>query len=258
MRNPPNDPLGSDSFDDTVRGTRAPERRCVLTGRSAPRDTLVRLALAPDGAVLPDALAKAPGRGAWIGGTRAELSEAIDSGKLKGALSRGFRTGAVVIPDDLPDRVEAALTRALADRLGVENRAGHLLTGSDRIDRAARSGRIEWLGHASDAGEDGSRTLDQAWRVGSDNEGGAMRGIALPLDREALSVALGRENVVHLALTDRSAAQRVSILLDRLLHFLGRGDDPLPDRAGKPRAGMMNDMSPDRRDEDTLKDYKAV
>ena len=51
-----------------------------------------------------------------------------------------------------------------------------------------------------------------------------MRGVTLPLDRAALSVALGRDNVVHLALTDDAAVARVSAALQRLLHFLGRAD----------------------------------
>ena len=59
----------------------------------------------------------------------------------------------------------------MTDRLGLEMRAGHLQLGSDRIAELARAGRVHWLGHAADAGEDGSRKLDQAWRVGSDAEG---------------------------------------------------------------------------------------
>ena len=117
---------------------------------------------------------------------------------------------------------EAALRRAFTDRLGLEMRAGFLMLGSDRIAEKARSGRIAWLAHAADASEDGSRKLDQAWRVGREAEGSGETGITLPLDRAALSVALGRDNVVHLALTDRAAAERLSSLLQRLLHFLGR------------------------------------
>jgi hypothetical protein len=52
-----------------------------------------------------------------------------------------------------------------------------------------------------------------------------LKGIILPLDRAALSVALGRDNVVHLALTDAAAAERVAVPLRRLLHFLGRAQD---------------------------------
>jgi uncharacterized protein len=226
MRIPHNEPLGSGTSEQ-------PERRCILTGDHGSRDDLLRLAISPANElgvcdVLPDALARAPGRGAWIGVSRAELEAALNSGKgggkLKGALARAFKGAAFNIPADLPARCEAALVRALTDRLGLEKKAGHLMTGSDRISENARMGKVAWLAHAADASADGSRKLDQAWRVGSEAEGTGMAGTTLPLDREALSVALGRDNVVHLALTDHAAAERVGAPLGRLLRFLGRAE----------------------------------
>jgi predicted RNA-binding protein YlxR (DUF448 family) len=214
MRNPRNERLGSDIPAD------GPERKCILSGESAARDALVRLAISPDGDVLPDAHAKAPGRGAWIGVSRAGLEEAIAKGRLKGALARAFKGAPLAIPEDLPARVEAALTRALCDRLGLEMRSGKLVTGSDRIAEQARAGRIALLAHAADASPDGRRKLDQAFRVGMDAEGSGIQGIVLPLDRAALSVALGRDNVVHLALADAASAKRVEAPLRRLMHFL--------------------------------------
>jgi predicted RNA-binding protein YlxR (DUF448 family) len=196
-------------------------RRCILIGERAPREALVRLALSPDGHVLPDVRAKAPGRGAWIGVTRAELEIAIAKGKLKGALARAFKTGPVLVPDDLPQMIATALERAVLDRLGLEARTGHLLTGAEKIEAAARSGKLTMLLHASDAGTDGNRKLDQAWRVGNDDEGSTLRGLALPVPRTILAVALGRQNVVHIGLTERDAARRVSETLDRWLHFIG-------------------------------------
>jgi hypothetical protein len=61
--------------------------------------------------------------------------------------------------------------------------------------------------------------------VGEDAEGSGLRGVTLPLDRAALSVALGRDNVVHLALTDEAAAARLSAPLQRLLRYLGLSDE---------------------------------
>jgi uncharacterized protein len=217
MRIPHNEPLGSDASG-------APERRCILTGEHGSRDDLVRLAISPEGEVLPDALARAPGRGAWIAVSRGELEKALAKGKLKGALAKAYKGAALSIPADLCDRTEAALTRAFTDRLGLEMKSGRLLTGSDRIAENARGGQVAWLAHAADAGEDGSRKLDQAWRVGREAEGSGLRGITLPLDRAALSVALGRDNVVHLALTDPAAARRLAVPLQRLLRFLGAAE----------------------------------
>ena len=224
MRNPRNEPLGFPDTADAGEPDSGPERRCILSGRTAPRDALVRLAVSPEGEVLPDALAKAPGRGAWIGVSRAELEEALASGKLKAALARAFRGGALSIPQDLAERTEAALRRALLDRLGLEMRAGRLILGTDRIADQARSGGVAALFHAADASADGNRKLDQAWRVGEDAEGSGLRGTPLPLDRTALSVALGRDNVVHLALADSASAERVAAPLRRLLTFLGAAD----------------------------------
>ena len=221
MRIPHNDRVSADIADT------GPERKCILSGEVAPRDTLIRLAISPDGPdgvayVAPDALAKAPGRGAWISVTRAELEAAIAKGRLKGALARSFKGAKITIPDDLPARIEAALLRAFTDRLGLEMRSGRLLVGSDRIAENARMGKVSWLAHASDAGEDGNRKLDQAWRVGRELEGSGETGITLPLDRATLSVALGRENVVHLALTDRAATERLGPCLARLNHYLSQ------------------------------------
>ena len=221
MRNPRNEPLGvHDSVEASGTGD-GPERRCVLSGRNGARDEFVRLALSPEGAVLPDALARAPGRGAWIGVTRAELAEAVAGGRLKAALSRAFKTAKLAIPDDLAELTEKALLRAFLDRLGLETRAGKLILGSDRIAGEARMGKVAALYHAADASDDGVRKLDQAWRVGMDAEGTGLAGVRLPLDRAALSVALGRDNVVHLALADRPSAERVAIPLRRLQTFLG-------------------------------------
>src|SRR3954463_5119695 len=106
-----------------------PERKCILSGGHDARDNLVRLALGPDGEILPDVRAKAPGRGAWIGVDRETLEAARANGKLRGALARAFKRGDRRIPDDLAERTEAALRQAALDRLGLEARAGTLLSG---------------------------------------------------------------------------------------------------------------------------------
>jgi predicted RNA-binding protein YlxR (DUF448 family) len=205
-----------------------PERKCVLTGGKTDRAALIRLVLAPDGQVLPDVRAKAPGRGAWIGVGRDELQRALDSGKLKSALFRGFRRRDLTVPADLPEQIERQLERAALDRLGLEARASTLVTGSDRIENAARSGKLLLLLHAADAGEDGNRKLDQAWRVGEGEEGGDRRGLVIAASRTILSAALGRENVVHVGVTDAGAARRLGEVLARWHRFIGFGSGERP------------------------------
>ena len=214
MRNPRNE-----TAQRITERSRAetPERTCILTRRKATKDELIRLALGPDGSVAPDVRARAPGRGAWIGVTRAELDSATVKGKLKPALQRAFKTNEVQVPADLGARTEAALRQAALDRLGMEARAGNLINGADKVENAARSGKVALLIHAADASEDGRKKLDQGWRVG----GGEQQGVIFPEARTILSMALGRDNVVHVALTDPAAASRVRHALARWRAFTG-------------------------------------
>jgi predicted RNA-binding protein YlxR (DUF448 family) len=224
MRTPRNDQL-TETDRAKGRGSHVPERRCVVTGESRPAEQLVRLALGPDGSIAPDVHGKAPGRGAWIGVNRADLEAAQAKGKLKGGLARALHAGQIAIPDDLGARIEAQLARATLDRLGLESRAGTLISGNDKIEQAARRGQVRLLLHASDAGEDGRKKLAQAWRVGEDDEGSGREGMVLPVDRGTLSMALGRENAVHLAIVDARAADRVLAHLCRWQFFTGWSRD---------------------------------
>ncbi|UAB77896.1 DUF448 domain-containing protein [Erythrobacter sp. SCSIO 43205] len=251
MRTPHNECVSSDITETDASGSNsgsakpcAPsgsERRCVLSGETYPREELIRLAVSPDGEVLPDPQGKAPGRGAWIAPDRLTLETAMTDGHLKKALMRSFKGGPATqdgnrarlsYSDNLAQQIEDALKRTLLDRLGLELRGGNIVMGSAKLAEHARSGRIALLLHASDSSEDGRKKLDQAFRVGTDQEGSGVRGIVLPLDREALSVALGRENVVHLgvsghhggSLARKSAFGRVARDVTRLTRFLG--NDP--------------------------------
>ena len=225
MRTPPNERVNPDIVEVSNSPNSGSERRCILSGETFSREQLIRLAISPDGLVLPDVGAKAPGRGAWITPDRQALENALSSGQFRGALARAFKGAPLIIPDDLADRVQAGLVKHALDRLGLELRAGNIVLGSGRIGDQARTGRIALLLHASDSSEDGRKKLDQAWRVGMEEEGSGKRGLVLPLDRDALSVALGRENVVHLGVSghfhDMRAAQRVEQAVDRLARFTG-------------------------------------
>jgi hypothetical protein len=151
---------------------------------------------------------------------RPALEVAQQKGKLKAALSRAFKSGGVQVPDDLGERIEAALRKAALDRLGLEAKAGNLLVGGEKIETALRRGQVHLLIHASDAGADGTAKLDQALRVGSDGE--QRQGLVFPGGRAILSLALGRQNVVHAAILDRAAAERVRSAIDRWSAFIGR------------------------------------
>jgi predicted RNA-binding protein YlxR (DUF448 family) len=244
LRKPPNDTLERKDARPArpsrkAEGREGPERTCILSRAPGAREDLIRLALSPDGEILPDVRAKAPGRGAWVGVDRATLEEARRKGRLKAALSRAFKSGDIRIADDLAERIETALRQALLDRLGLEARSGTLLTGTDKIEAACRKGEVRLLLHAADAGEDGNRKLDQAWRVGGGAEGSGGQGLVIPAQRPTLSLALGRQNVVHIALIDHGGAARVRHALDRWRAFIGPDSGLSAASAGTPDASPV-------------------
>ena len=217
MRTPRNEDLEVEEGEPHV-----PERTCILTRRKGTRDELIRLALGPDGTVAPDVRAQAPRRGAWTGVSHSEPDTPNAKGQLMPALQRAFKSSTVLVPTELGERTESALRQTALDRLGMEARSGNLINGAEKVEAAARSGQVHFLIHAADAGEDGRKRLDQAWRVG----GGGPKGVIFPEPRTILSLALGRENVVHVALTDPAAASRVRHALARWRAFTGPDRGP--------------------------------
>ena len=137
MRKPPNEGLGD---------KHSPERTCILTRRTADRDELIRLALGPDGDVAPDVRARAPGRGAWIGVDRPTLEAAQAQGQAARRAGAGVQDQhAVACPTISARGSRRRCEKAMLDRLGLEARAGNLATGSERIETAARSGKVHAL-----------------------------------------------------------------------------------------------------------------
>jgi len=198
----------------TGKTASAPERKCILTGTHGTRDGLIRLALDDAGQVHADLAARAPGRGAWLSPDRELIASAAAKGKLRGLLMRAFKTTSIAVPDDLVATIASGLERRALDRLGLENKAGHLIWGSDRIGDAL-GGRAKLLLHASDAAPDGVAKLDGRARAGG------VTVVVLPADRARLSLALGRENVVHAAVCDGAAAARVIAAVVRWRAFNG-------------------------------------
>lgn len=197
------------------------ERRCILTGESAPRAGLIRLALGPDGQVAADWSERLPGRGAWITADRTLFDSVAAKGRLRGALARAFKANAFTLPDDMADRIAASLAQRLLNRLGLEKRAGTLILGGDRVREALAKGKVFAVLHAGDARPDGSDRIDGMARAVGESLGEDIPHRRVPMARDALSAALGRENVVHMALVDDGAATRVLADLDRLAGFSG-------------------------------------
>lgn len=191
-----------------------PERRCVLSMAVEPIEKMVRLVLGPDGTLVPDVAARLPGRGIWVLAEGAKLEKAIQDGSLQKAAARSLKASLPkgAVPEGLVAQIDSILERRCLDRLGLEQRAGNLVTGFDKIKAALGkkgAGMPSLIIAATDAGEDGRVKIQRAV--------GKHLPAAKLFDRDALSKALGRDNVVHVVLFKSGGTEKLKADISRLL-----------------------------------------
>lgn len=195
----------------------------------------MRFAVAPDGAVLPDVAAKAPGRGVWVRADRASVEAAVK----RGAFPRGFKAEARP-PADLADATEAFLARRCLELLGLGRRAGALAIGQQQVEEAIRRARPFSLIEASDGAEDGRERVLRLHKA----LWGAPDLVVGAFTAAELGVALGRDHVVHACWLQERLATRWAAEIGRLAgfrailpagwRFVGSSD---PDRAAQSAEG---------------------
>lgn len=192
---------------------RESERQCAVTRLRLPPGALLRFALNPEGCAVPDLKAKLPGRGVWITCSRDTVEKAITSH----VFDRGFRQS-VKTAGDLPQQIEAMLERDALQRLSLANKAGEVLLGFDKIEKALHRSREMLLIHASGASPDGCRKLDRFMK--REQNGPETNGIIVnEFNADQLSLALGRPNVVHAALRNSASSQKFLFAVERLQKF---------------------------------------
>jgi predicted RNA-binding protein YlxR (DUF448 family) len=201
----------SETFKNTKRSN---DRTCILTGESKSRNTMIRLVQGPDGSLVPDLAEKLPGRGIWISANRAILDNSIASGKFKKAISRSLKAAFKEDVSDLSGLIERLLTKRCLDRLGLEQRAGNVVTGFDKIktESAGKSAKniIGYL-TATDSGDDGRNKLGAAMPAGV--------MVSSLFNRDELSNALGKDNAVHVIVFNSGGAKILIAELDRLQNY---------------------------------------
>ncbi len=191
--------------------TTTPERKCILTGTHGSPGELLRLAVGPEGQVGADFAAKWTGRGAWVTLDRAQVETALKKGRLKAALARALKVApaALQLNADLADLIGTGLMARALSRLGLEKRAGFLVSGADQVENALRKQQARLVVHAGDAAADGMRKLQRP----------DVQALQLPCSRGEIGLALGREAVVHAAVIDSAAARRCLIDIGRWLAY---------------------------------------
>ncbi len=181
------------------------QRRCIVSGEVKETRDLVRFVVAPDGAVVPDVAERLPGRGIWLSASR----EMVGAACAKGLFAKAARAK-VSVADDLADQTETLLARRCLDLLGLARRAGQAALGFEKVRTLISAG---------------GAILLIAARDGADNGKAKLRGLGkgLPVVElfasVELSLAFGRENVIHAALAPGRLADRFLTETVRLAEF---------------------------------------
>lgn len=186
------------------------ERRCIVSHESLPDAKLIRFALAPDGAIVPDVAAKLPGRGAWVRADRAS----VDAAAKKQMFARAFKCEARASAD-LAEQTESLLARRCLDQVGLMRRAGAIAIGATQVEDAIRGKPALMLIEAADGAEEGREKL-MSLHIGL--WGGPPAAVAC-FSSEDLGVALGRERVIHACLLQERLATGWAADIARLAGF---------------------------------------
>lgn len=170
------------------------ERRCIVSGRTESPAGLLRFAVDPDGVVVPDVAERLPGRGMWVAAERALLEQAVE----RNAFSRAARQS-VQVPSTLVADSERAVALRALELLGLARRSNTIALGFDAVREAVRNNAAAVVITAADA---------SANALAKGVEFSGARPHIVTFSVAEMSLALGRENVVHAALAPGQLTER--------------------------------------------------
>ena len=186
-------------------------RRCIASGELRPKAELIRFVADPAGTVVPDLAGRLPGRGLWLSPRREHLERACARNLFAKAAKAPLR-----VPEDLPARVDALLSRRCLDLIGLAKRAGQAVSGYQRVASLLASGGVAVLLAAVDTAEDGRRKLRAAART----QNPAPRVVEV-FTAEELGRALGQAARAHVAIAPGGFAERLAMEATRLSGLRG-------------------------------------
>ncbi len=192
-----------------------PERTCIVTRETGPKDGLIRFVVAPDRTVVPDIRGKLPGRGAWVSANAETLKLAL----RRKSFGRAFKSE-VSVGSDLVERVDSLLEADALQALSLANKAGLVTCGTSKVEEAIAAKALAGLLHAREAAEDGLRKLEAALRRRFGEAAASLSRVQI-FGSAQLDLALGRTHVIHASLTAGAASEGFISRSRRLERFRG-------------------------------------
>lgn len=181
--------------EPAARSRGVPERRCIVTRRTAERDQMIRFAVSPGGDVVPDPAERLPGRGLWLTARGDIVQRACEERSFSKAARRN-----VNVPADLLDRLTSLLDKRCLELIGLARRSGEAVAGFEKVMAAARAGDAAVLLEASDGSGDGRGKIERA---------AAGAGMITLWTAEQLGGPFARDKVVHAAIKHGGLCDRL-------------------------------------------------
>lgn len=201
--------------DEELPAEKGPERTCIVTRASGPKEGLLRFVVAPDRSLVPDIRARLPGRGAWV---RAD-AETVKLAMRRKSFGRAFRAE-VSVRADLVEQVDSLLEADALQSLSLANKAGLVTCGTSKVEEAIAAKSLAGLLHAREAAEDGLRKLEAALRRRFGEAAASLSRVQI-FGSDQLDLVLGRTHVIHASLTAGAASEGFISRSRRLERFRG-------------------------------------
>ena len=182
-------------------------RKCILSGKTAGKDELLRFAVLPDGRLIPDFNKKLDGRGVYLCNSKKLLTELTQKEK---ALNKILHKNVIIVAE-LPQMIEDILRCKVLDAINLARKAGDLVLGFEKVRAAITKGKAAFVIEAGDAGDDGKQKIAT---MAKEIE------IISVFDTAVISGALNRENTVYAALLKGQTTGMVRQALARYQTFM--------------------------------------
>lgn len=163
-------------------------RRCIASGVSGDTSRMVRFVVGPDAQIVPDVDNRLPGRGLWLSANR----DMIETAASKRLFAKAARSN-VTVPANLADMVAELLRRRCLNQLGLARRAGLVTAGGEKVRAQIAAGRVAVLLEAAD----GSLAERRKFTAQAPTT-----PVVDAFTSSELGAALGRDNVIHVALAE--------------------------------------------------------
>ena len=139
---------------DQYHKSRMTLRKCIVTGESQEPVKMIRFVLGPFGEVVPDIEEKLPGKGMWVTSCYETISKTVEKRSFEKATHQK-----VLISNSFLEDIEQILVDRAVSTVGLARRAGLVLAGHAKIDRALREGKVLLRIEAKDGAEGGRNKL---------------------------------------------------------------------------------------------------